>query len=42
MLSLDKEEFVRALTADIPPQPAGMGAIIAANLGGKAVAAAAA
>ncbi|HEY0822871.1 MAG TPA: MBL fold metallo-hydrolase, partial [Ramlibacter sp.] len=42
MLSLDRDEFVRALTADIPPPPAGMTAIVAANLGGGAPAAVAA
>ncbi len=42
MLSLDKREFVRALTADIPPPPAEMSAIVAANLSGAIPAAAAA
>jgi len=42
MLSLDKGEFVRALTADIPPPPADMPAIVAANLSGGTPATAAA
>lgn len=42
MLSLDKGEFVRALTADIPPPPDDMPAIVAANLRGGTPAAAAA
>lgn len=42
MLSLDKAEFVRALTADIPPPPADMPAIVAANLSGGIPAGAAA
>jgi len=41
MLSLDKAEFVRALTADIPPPPADMPAIFAANLSDGVPAAAA-
>ena len=34
MLSLDRAAFVDALTADIPPPPEGMAAIVAANLRG--------
>lgn len=41
MLSLDRDAFVRALTAEIPPPPADMAAIVAANLRGTALAAAA-
>jgi len=36
MLSLGKEDFVRTLTADIPPPPADMDAIVGANLRGVA------
>jgi hydroxyacylglutathione hydrolase len=36
MLSLAKDDFVRALTTDIPPPPADMPAIVAANLSGSA------
>lgn len=32
-LSLDREAFIAAATADIPPQPAGMAQILSANLG---------
>lgn len=42
MLSLDKDEFVRTLTADIPPPPPDMSAIVAANLNGRTPAVAAA
>jgi len=36
MLSLPRQAFVAALVADIAPQPAGMAAIVAANLRGHA------
>lgn len=39
MLSLSKDEFVSQLTRDIPPPPAEMAAIVAANLRGSAGAA---
>lgn len=35
MLALDREAFVAALTADIPPPPADMATIVAANLRGE-------
>lgn len=41
MLSLPREAFVEAVLADIPPPPAGMADIVAANLRGAAPAAAA-
>jgi hydroxyacylglutathione hydrolase len=36
MLSMSRDEFVEALTAEIPPQPAEMAGIVAANLRGVA------
>jgi hypothetical protein len=33
MLSMDKDEFVAALTAEIPPRPAEMDRMVAFNLG---------
>ena len=36
MLSMSREAFVDALTADIPPQPADMARIVEANLRGVA------
>ena len=36
MLSMSRDEFVAALTAEIPPQPADMASIVAANLRGVA------
>jgi len=41
MLSATKDEFVSQLTRDIPPPPAGMAAIVAANLRGSVQTAAA-
>lgn len=39
LLSLDKQQFIAAVTADIPPQPAHIQACVAANLGHRACAA---
>jgi len=40
MLSLDKQAFIEQLTRDIPPRPASMDAIVAANLRATPIAAA--
>ena len=37
VLALDRDAFVEAVTADIPPPPADMSAIVAANLSGQAL-----
>jgi hypothetical protein len=42
MLSMSRSDFVAALTAEIPPQPADMAQIVAANLRGTVPAATAA
>jgi hypothetical protein len=36
MLSMARDEFVAALTAEVPPQPADMASIVEANLRGVA------
>ena len=36
MLSMPRDEFVAALTAEIPPQPADMASFVEANLRGVA------